>query len=104
MPVTSMPSGRAAVSGLGQRLHVDGLGELDVEVLGVALVAHRQGQAEAHLGPGREPEAEGQRQLLDAERPLEVAGDVAVRDEADLALLGEPDADRKARVAPHGAG
>ena len=43
--------GERARQGVG----VDGLGELDVEVLGVALVTDRERQPEADLRPGREP-------------------------------------------------
>ena len=60
---------------LGERVGVDGLGELDVEVLGVALVADRERQPEADLRAGaRTPAVNASGSSLDAERALEARG------------------------------
>ena len=67
----------------------------------VALVPGRQREPEAHLRPRREPLGERERELRDAKRPLERAGDVAVRDPTDLAPLGVQQADRDPGGAPH---
>ena len=53
--MTSMPSGSASASRAAKRRRVDRLGELDVEVLGVALVPDRERQPEAHLRRGENP-------------------------------------------------
>ena len=85
----------------GERVEVDRPRELDIEVLGVALVTHREREAEAHLRTRREAERERQWELLDTERPLERARHVAMRHEPHLPALGEPDAHREPRIAPH---
>src|SRR5690606_8218638 len=72
------------------------LAEVDVEVLTQRFAAGRQGQAEVHLGPGREALGVGHRELGAAQRPLEQAGDVTVAGEADLPELGV------AEAHPHG--
>ena len=93
---TSRPTGRAGVEPGGQRRRrrrSAPSAQVDVEVLGQRLVAGGQGQPEVQLGPGREPLGVGDGQLGPAQRPLPDAGDVAVAGEADLAQLGEPEAD-----------
>jgi hypothetical protein len=87
--------------GCRQPVEVDLGGELDVEVLGVALVTGRQGQAETHLRAGREPLREGERERRDAERALEGAGNVTVRDPADLAALRVVQPHRELGAALH---
>src|SRR5262249_55224104 len=86
--------GQGAAQRARQRFGVDGLSHLDVEVLGDALVADRQREPEAHLGPRGAAERECERQLLDPKCPLEGPGDVAVRDESHLASLLEAESYR----------
>ena len=100
-PATTIPSGSAAVSRSGRTSRSIGSAELDVEVLGVGLVPDREREPEADLRPGREPLGERERELHDPERPLEAAGDVAVPDEAHLAVLREPHPHREPGVALH---
>src|SRR5258705_11534542 len=82
---------------------MDRLRELEIELLGLALVSGRQGESEAHLRSGREAQGERERELLDSQCPLEGARDVAVRDPADLAPLRVADPHRESRVAAHQA-
>ena len=65
---------------------------IDVEVLGLGLVAGRQRQPEAEPGPGREALGVGDADAGAPQGPLPDAGHVTVAGEADLAVLGEPDA------------
>ena len=62
--------------------------------------AGRQGQAEAELGPGREPLGVGQGQAGPAQCPLPHPGHVALAGEADLAELGEAEADTHVSPSP----
>src|SRR5262249_39738712 len=88
---------------LGEGCGVDRFGELDVEVLGVALVADGEGEAEAHLRSGREALGEREWQLLDAGGALGRASDVSARDETHLAALRDAQPHGEAAVAPHRA-
>jgi hypothetical protein len=94
--------GQARGQVFGQAVDVDRLpfgGEqIDVEVLGIGFVTGRESQPEVQLGPGGEPLGVRDRERRAADRPLPHAGHVAVAGEADLAVLGEPEAD------PHQAG
>ena len=84
-----MPSGRPSeTAGREPRRASTSCVQLDVEVLGVALVADGERGPEAHLrARARSPRVNASGQLGDAERPLEGAGDVAVRDEPHRAAL-----------------
>ncbi len=65
--------------------------QVHVEVLGQALVAGGERQTEVQPGVGREPLAVGHREVGPAHGPLDDPGQVAVRQEPDLAELAVPD-------------
>ena len=69
---------------------VDVIGQVDVEVLAEALVAGGQGEPEAQAGPRGEPLAVGDANARAPQGPLPDPRDVAVRQEAHLAELAEP--------------
>ncbi len=71
-----------------------------VEVLGQRLAPGGQGQPEAELRPGREPLGVGQGQLGPAQGPLPHPGHVPLAGEADLAELGEAEADSHLSLSP----
>ena len=95
------PGRQGTRDSLRERVERHLVDQLHVEVLGVALVPHGQGETEADLGPRREALGERERELLDAERALERPRHIAVGDEAHLASLREADTHREPCVTAH---
>ena len=77
-PVHLDTLGERAGERAGEPVDVDRVDELEVEVLGVALVADTEREPEADLRAGREPLRERQRERGDPERSLERAGEIPV--------------------------
>ncbi len=105
------PRDRHAVGEVAGELGRKGLGievshpvgvEVDVEVLGIALVPGRQRQAEGELRAGREALAVGNRQGRPPQRAFPDPGHVAMRGEADLAVLVETEPEPHGVPAPTG--
>ena len=101
-PVTSIPSGSAAVSGRrarrGRPARVSSTSRYSASLS----CPTESARPKLTFGRGEKPSVNARGSCLDAEGAVEGTGDVAVRDEPDLAVLGEAQANREPGRPPHG--